>query len=194
MGLRNSKPELRDEDLAMLCKTSGLGEEAVREQFDAFVLHHPDGKMKKEDFKNMLAKAMPDQDASKIEKHMFRIYDANDDGHIDAVEFMVIYHIMADGSPQEVLAKLFRVFDVNSDGSITEKEMARLIKDLFILIKSDAPEEATKEFISKSTFAEMDEDGNGKVTAEEFAAACLAQDQFSKMLALKVIDIFLEDE
>ena len=74
---------------------------------------------------------MPNEDASKIEKHMFRVYDSNDDGYIDAVEFMVglssfhphdniwlqlIYHIMADGSPQEVLAKIFRVFDQNRFG------------------------------------------------------------------------------
>ena len=80
---------------------------------------------------------------------MFRVYDANDDGYVDFVEFMVntficichcicvvydghadfvylsdgitmmglcvqmIYYIMSDGSPEEVLAKIFRVFDVN---------------------------------------------------------------------------------
>jgi len=193
MGCRNSKPELRDEDLAMLCKTSGLGEEQVREQFQAFVSTHPDGRMKRKEFNEMIQKAMPNEDASKIEKHMFRVYDSNDDGYIDAVEFMLIYHIMADGSPQEVLAKIFRVFDQNSDGTITEKEMKRLVKDMFILIKNDAPEEASKEFITKSAFAEMDEDGNGKVSLEEFTTACLAQDQFTKMITLKVIDVFLED-
>ena len=64
---------------------------------------------------------------------MFRVYDANDDGYVDFVEFMVrkdtilgqkesaafsshyqmIFYIMSDGSPEEVLAKIFRVFDVN---------------------------------------------------------------------------------
>lgn len=57
----------------------------------------------------------------------------------------------------------------------------------------------------------MDEDQNGKVrsdfffllsssfflsqvTLEEFTAAILAREQFSKMLTLKIIDIFVEDE
>ena len=63
-----------------------------------------------------------------MEKHMFRVYDANDDGHVDFVEFMVssslshqtpfifiqmIFYIMNDGSAEEVLARIFRVFDVN---------------------------------------------------------------------------------
>merc|ERR1712172_228218 len=102
--------------------------------------------------------------------------------------------IMSDGSPEEVLAKIFRVFDVNSDGTISEKELKRLIKDMFMMIKEENPEEASKEFITSSTFAEMDEDQNGKVTHEEFTTAILAREEFSKMLTLKIIDIFVEDE
>ena len=40
----------------------------------------------------------------------------------------------------------------------------------------------------------MDADQDGKVTSAEFIAACLGQEEFSKMLALKVIDIFVEDD
>ena len=82
-------------------------------------------------FSLKLLQALPQRDdADKMEKHMFRVYDANDDGYVDFVEFMVsipswkrkqwifsniqmIFYIMSDGSPEEVLAKIFRVFDVN---------------------------------------------------------------------------------
>ena len=37
-----------------------------------------------------LFQALPQRDdADKMEKHMFRVYDANDDGYVDFVEFMV---------------------------------------------------------------------------------------------------------
>merc|ERR1719234_176670 len=161
----DSAPVLRDEDVAVLCESSGLTEEDVREQFNAFITEHPNGKMKKKDFGEMMKKALPQRDdADKMEKHMFRVYDANDDGYVDFVEFMMIFYIMSDGSPEEVLAKIFRVFDVNSDGTISEKELKRLIKDMFMMIKEENPEEASKEFITSSTFAEMDEDQNGKKT------------------------------
>merc|ERR1712114_14844 len=107
---------------------------------------------------------------------------------------MLIFHIMSDGSPEEVLEKIFRVFDVNSDGTINKKEMSRLIKDMYGLIKAEDPEAQSKELIAKSAFAEMDADGDGKITTSEFVTACLSQDELSKMLALKIIDIFVEEE
>lgn len=75
--------------MAELTKSSGLTEEQVRQSFDSFVAEHPSGKMKPKDFREMMTKAMPKKDASKMEKHVFRIYDSNNDGYIDFPEFMV---------------------------------------------------------------------------------------------------------
>merc|ERR1712106_56711 len=182
MGSKNGKPELREEDITTLSKSSGLDEVQVKEHFERFVEEHPEGRMKKKDFRE------------KMEKHMFRIYDVNDDGYIDFVEFMIVYYIMADGQPEEVLKQIFRVFDVNSDGSITKKELTRLIKDMYGLINNDNPEQASKEMITATTFAEMDKDEDGKITTDEFITACMTQEEFSKMLTLKVINIFIEDD
>ena len=185
---------MREEDIAALSKSSGLDETQVKEAFNAFVAEHPNGKMKPKDFREMMSKALPKKDASKMEKHVFRIYDANNDGYIDFSEFMLIFFIMSEGAPEEVLTKIFRVFDVNSDGTITQKEMTKLIKDMYGLLKSEDPNLAARDFVAKSAFAEMDKDQDGKVTNAEFVAACLGQEEFSKMLALKVIDIFVEDD
>jgi len=194
MGSKNGKPVLREEDIAALVKSSGLDEAQVKDAFDSFVAEHPNGKMKPKDFREMMSKALPKKDASKMEKHVFRIYDSNNDGYIDFSEFMLIFFIMSDGTPEEVLTKIFRVFDVNSDGTITQKEMTKLIKDMYGLLKSEDPNLAAKDLVSKSAFAEMDKDQDGKVTTAEFIAACMGQEDLSKMLALKVIDIFVEDD
>merc|ERR1712106_923266 len=194
MGSKNGKPELREEDITTLSKSSGLDEVQVKEHFERFVEEHPEGRMKKKDFREMMEKALPKSDAGKMEKHMFRIYDVNDDGYIDFGEFMIVYYIMADGQPEEVLKQIFRVFDVNSDGSITKKELTRLIKDMYGLIKTEDPNIAAKDLITKSAFAEMDKDEDGKVSLDEFVTACLRQEEFTKMLAIKVIDIFVEDD
>ena len=48
--------------------------------------------------------------------------------------------------------------------------------------------------ISKSVFAEMDKNEDGKVTFEEFRTACLGYDELSKMLSRKVIDMFFDED
>ena len=69
---------------------SGLDETQVKESFNAFVAEHPDGKMKPKDFREMMSKALPKKDVSKMEKHVFRIYDSNNDGYRDFSEFIYI--------------------------------------------------------------------------------------------------------
>ena len=53
---------------------------------------------------------------------------------------------------------------------------------------------ASKEMITTTAFAEMDKDEDGKVTTEEFIAACMGQEEFSKMITLKIISVFIEDD
>ena len=88
-------------------------------------------------FKEMVYKMLPVRDAEKMEKHVLRVYDENNDGVVDFTEFMVMYHIMSSGSPEEVLVKIFRIFDVNSDGVITLSEMNKLILDMYGILKKE---------------------------------------------------------
>jgi Ca2+-binding EF-hand superfamily protein len=170
----------------------GLTELQVEEKFQAFLKDHPDGKLRKKDFRSMMSEALPKKDAEKLEPHVFRIYDTNSDGVIDFVEFMVVYYCLLEGSPEEVLTKLFRVFDVNSDGSINIKEMKRLVKDLYGLLKHNDPTTASEELIAKTAFKEMDVNGDGLVSQDEFVRAVLEQEQFSKLLTVNIMSIFID--
>ena len=194
MESENRKPFIRDEDIEALSKSSGMSKEDVKKAFDSFNKEHPDGKMKKGDFAKMMAQALPKKVASKMGEHVFRMYDVNNDGYIDFVEFMVIFYIMDGGTPEEILEKLFRVFDINSDGSISNKEMERLVTDMYSLLQNEDATIAAKDMISESAFAEMDKNEDGKVTLEEFKTACLGHDEFSKMLAVKVVEIFVDED
>ena len=194
MGSNNGKPVLREEDIAALSKSSGLEAAEVKETFESFLAEHPNGKLKPKDFREMMAKAVPKKDAAKMEKHVFRMYDSDKDGFIDFTEFMLVFHIMSDGTVEEVLTKIFRVFDVNGDGVISSKEMNKLIKDMYGLLRTEDPNIAAKDMIAKTAYAEMDKNKDGKITKEEFVTACSGQEEISKMLALKIVDIFVEED
>ena len=125
---------------------------------------------------------------------------------------MLVFHIMNEGTPEEVMGKIFRVFDLNGDGVITASEMNKIIKviycisiciiiyhilsmkDMYGLLKTENPELEAEKLLSKSAFTEMDKNQDGKITQEEFIKACLGQEEISRILALKIIDIFCEEE
>ena len=85
------------------------------------------------------------------------------------------------------------MFDMNIDGRISRKEMTSLVKDLYSLLKRNTSVVAPQDTLADDAFEEMDKDGDGQVTEDEFIQSCLEQRDFSKMLALKVIDILVED-
>jgi len=139
-----------------------------------------------------MQKCYPDQDIEKLEKHIFRMYDINNDGKIDFREFMIVLTVISKGTPQENLEQIFRIFDVNNDGTVSKTELHRIVKDLYGLIgKEDNPTQATDATLAEVAFKEMDTDGDSKITKDEFIRACQSNEKISSMLALKIVDIFV---
>ena len=56
MGNKNGVPALRDEDVEIFCKSSGMEPEEVREGFERFVVDYPDGKIDKSESAVLLKK------------------------------------------------------------------------------------------------------------------------------------------
>ena len=122
----------------------------------------------------MMQACFPESDIAKLESHIFRMYDKNGDGHIDFREFMIVLYIMSNGTPEENLKQIFQIFDINNDGSISQEELRCLVKDLCIQNVS------SKRGQSNLAFKEMDTNGDGLVSREEFVRACLSQESISK--------------
>ena len=135
-----------------------------------------------------VGESLPGSNGERVGGHVWRIYDRNMDGRIDFSEFIIALQIMNNGTLEENLEQIFRVFDINNDGRIEKREMRRIVKDLGKMVGIKDRDEASRE-----AFKEMDEDGDGEVTKEEFVRACLTQKKFSVMLTLLIIDIFLSN-
>jgi len=134
----------------------------------------------------------PDEDIDKLENHIFRMYDINNDGKVDFKEFMIVLTVISKGTPEENLEQIFRIFDVNNDGTISKKELHRLVKDLYSLMgKEDNPDQETEKTLADGAFKEMDVDGDLKISKDEFVRACQANEKISSMLAMKIVDLFV---
>ena len=213
MGGKNAKPAISDADLDYIAKHTAAKKQDVKQQFEQFLIKHPDGQISKAQFKLMMQTCYPGAMTGDLEDHIFPMYDVNGDGHIDFQEFMTVLYIMSSGTHDENLEQIFRVFDTNHDDAISEDEMKRVVKNLYYLFKFndkiDHEEDNKKskasnglmnqgptEFAMK-VFKEMDQNQDGKVTKEEFITACLSQnldsENVSAKLALGIADVFVTD-
>ena len=134
----------------------------------------------------MMKACYPGADVDKLTKHIWRMYDTNNDGAIDFRELMLVLYVMSDGTAEQNLKQIFRIFDLNNDGKINHEEMEKITKDLSKLFKEE------KNGLTENIFAEMDTNNDGEISEEEFIQACLSQKKMSKKLTLKIIDIFLQ--
>jgi len=187
-GGNGMRAPLGEEELKALVAATGLDPSEVEGKYTKFLEQHPEGRIDKKEFKRMVGDSIPGGNGHTVGGHVWRIYDTNMDGRIDFSEFMVALQIMNNGTLEENLEQIFRVFDINNDGRIEKREMRRIVKDLGKMVGIKDKDEASRE-----AFKEMDEDGDGEVTKEEFVKACLNQKKFSVMLILLIIDIFLSN-
>merc|ERR1712165_329166 len=193
MGCVHATTILTNEDIDFIARNTAMKREAVEMQYKTFLQKHPDGRISRKSFHMMMKECYPGADTEKLERHIFRMYDSNKDGHIDFREFMIVLYVMSNGSPEENLKQIFRVFDINNDGSISLKELQRIVKDLFHLINEKNADLASQEVLAESAFQEMDENQDGQITQEEFIEACMTQKKFSTILTLKIIDVFVAE-
>jgi len=187
------KRTLREADLSFLIQNTRMQEAEVRASYSQFIRQHPDGLMDRETFRLMMKDCYPSADIGNIETHLFRMYDDNEDGVIDFREFMTKVHIMSNGSPEENLRQLFRILDIDNNRTVSISEFKKVVTDLQMMSENDNNmDNSIRDLIVEKAFIEMDVNGDGMVTIEEFIKACLSQKKFSTMLTLKLINVFLE--
>jgi hypothetical protein len=82
-SVNSKKRLLSDEDLEFIVKNTSISRGQIDDQYENFLEKHPDGKITKRNFRDMMQACFPESDIAKLESHIFRMYDKNGDGHID---------------------------------------------------------------------------------------------------------------
>ncbi|CAN0556599.1 unnamed protein product, partial [Ectocarpus sp. 8 AP-2014] len=139
---------------------TNVEKEQVEEKYRQFLTKYPKGRISRKSFQSMLSDCFPGLGSERLGQlgsHIWRIYDINEDGHIDFYEFMTVLHVMSRGSSEDNLRQIFRVFDINSDGKISKEELERIVLDFQL---GDSEEGC----LVNSVFSEMDENEDGVIS------------------------------
>jgi Ca2+-binding EF-hand superfamily protein len=113
-----------------------------------------------------------DENLSKITDHIFSCFDRDANGYLDFSEFLIAYSATSIGDSRTKLGFVFQFYDKDHDGTIRENEFLKVIESMYEFRgknKKDYPPEKCV----KDIFERIDENGDKKLTKEEFIEGCL---------------------
>ena len=194
MGNVESNEYLTEDDLNFCKNNTKYTEEEVKSWYSSFKKDCPSGVLTKEKFIDVYKLFFPRGDAEKFCNHVFRTFDTDKNGEINFVEFLLAINVTLSGTPLEKLKYAFKLYDVDGNGIIDQGEMNRIILSIYELIGEDdlsndtselkySPEERTR-----IIFSQMDKNGDGYLTEDEFVQGCEKDNELSKLLALHLLE------
>ena len=133
MGQSHGKQDMTPDDFDQLVRTTGFSSSEVHDIHEKFKKEFPKGYMDKKGFKRVYGSMFPNgSGADKFVDHIFRIYDADGNGHISFNEFITTLNVSSKGSLEDKLRYSFRLYDVDRNGSITQKELTEIFSVSFM--------------------------------------------------------------
>lgn len=125
MGHRQSK--LAPKTLAELRNQTNFTVEELQEWYKEFKASWPKGSLTEDEFKGVYSAIFPLGDAAEFARHVFRVFDKNNDGLLDFREFMCGFSVVLRGSLEEKLKFSFNIYDIDGNGFITRNEMSAIL-------------------------------------------------------------------
>ena len=191
--------KLSPEDLKFLKKNTQCDEIKIKELFKDFKKHSPDGNMNKNQFVKMYVKFCPGKEKQSLEfcKHVFRVFDTDDNGYISFREFLLAINISSYGSPDEKLRMIFNMYDLNGDGFISKFEMRTIVKSIYDMLDQHGGASrcfyAAKEQ-TNTIFEILDDNQDKKVNKYEFVAGCLRDEGLTRLLTTSTCSLAVPND
>merc|ERR1711992_506330 len=178
MGAGSSSAGLTKDDLEFLQRKTSFDKEAILDFYKGFIADCPDGKLSPTNFCQIYSKCFPSGNTREFCDHVFRTFDADQNGYIDFKEFLLSIDVTSSGTADEKLEWAFRMYDVDGNGWIDLGEMTRLVGSIYKMLG----QQETASERARSIFEKMDIDSDGRVTREEFMRSCLEDDNMMNLL------------
>ena len=189
MGQLQGKYVLNKRDIEYLSKHTKMTREDVQSRYDQFMIRHPDGKIPKTEFLSTIQACYSDCDIKKLDDYVYRMYDKNKDGFVDFKEFTIVLYMLSSGSPEDKLLQIFDIFDINRTGFISQLAMTKMVREMYNVIDiRERPPGMNPISFANFIFNDMDSNRDGQISKDEFIKACLDDESFSSILAIKLLE------
>ena len=185
----NKKRKPSKKVLEQIRQNTSFSDREIMQLYSSFMKHCPSGQMKERQFEQMYRDFYKQSDAANFARHVFRTFDRNDDKSIDFREFICSVSVLCHGTKREKLRWAFSLSDVDDSGCISEDELRDVIKSIFDMMSVERRQQflddnETPEYVASRLFVQMDENGDGTVTLDEFLAAASDDAVILKLLGI----------
>ncbi|XP_052774737.1 neuronal calcium sensor 2-like [Mya arenaria] len=180
MGNRNAKPKGRYL-IELHKKVPNMKMDEILQVFEDFQHQsHGRGRLSKSDFVKVYKQAFKGKNGVKaLAENIFTAFDTDNSGFVDFEEFLVGLSIteasLADVDKESKLKKLkwaFNVYDKDKSGTIDRNEMRAIVRAVSDVVPDDSfLQGLSPQAFSDRLFAEVDANGDGDITFEEFRMA-----------------------
>lgn len=145
-----------------------IGNEELEKLYDDWFSQSEDGQITKEMFEEGMRK-FGITDPLVIAQN-FSAFDQNKDGKIDFREFAISLSSILNGSIDEKIKFMFRSYDLDGSGTLSIDEVYNIFKITATTQGMNITEEELQNIVTE-TFKEMDENGDGQISFDEFKSA-----------------------
>ncbi|XP_076827069.1 recoverin 2 [Brachyhypopomus gauderio] len=114
-----------------------FSEDELSQWYENFQKQCPSGRITPGEFQKIYDRFFPDSDPTTYAKHVFRSFDANDDGSLDFREYIIALHMTSGGKTEKKLEWAFSLFDVDKNGYITKSEVSEICQAIFKMIPKE---------------------------------------------------------
>lgn len=189
MGMLESKPTLPPQDLAYLTRHTHFNEAEVRVLFERF--RAVSASIQKDDTIefNEFQAALGRHDRV-FTKRFFTIFDSDGNNEIDFREFCLGISVFCErGTTDEKIKYSFRIYDIDGDGNIDRNELHQLLKAALSENMLDLTDEQIGTLVD-DTFAQVDSNGDGRISFEEYEQMVRAHPSFLQFLTIDTSSLF----
>uniref|UniRef100_A0A8B9ZB69 Guanylate cyclase activator 1C n=1 Tax=Buteo japonicus TaxID=224669 RepID=A0A8B9ZB69_9AVES len=133
--------------------------------YKKFMKQCPSGQLSLHEFKKILGLQDMNPQANMYVEQMFHIFDMNQDGFIDFLEFIAAINLVIRGKIDQKLKWYFKLYDADGNGCIDKKELL----SIFTAIQAiNGYTSMPAEEFTNMIFQKIDVNNDGELTLEEF--------------------------
>merc|ERR1712045_1006464 len=111
--------------------------------------------------------SLPELQQNPLVRRVIDIFDDDNNGEVDFKEFIQgLSHFSAKGDMESKLKFAFRIYDMDNDGFVSNGELFQVLK---MMVGNNLKDTQLQQIVDK-TIIYADQDGDGKISYEEFCA------------------------